>query len=123
MPDCARPGPPDLTYPDHGVRTDSNGDHVRSRFYRRHGLLHRARRASTHLDSSSPQIQHPSLLTLGVLGNLVSILIYFISASGVTIFGVPPQPLIAFGVLIKALEAVFVVASLYVLKALKAERH
>jgi hypothetical protein len=58
-----------------------------------------------------------SLLTLGVLGNLVSILIYFISTSGVTIFGVPPQPLIPFGVLIKALEAVFVLASLYVLKA------
>ena len=57
------------------------------------------------------------LLTLGVLGNLVSILIYFISTSGVTIFGVPPQPLIPFGVLIKALEAVFVLASLYVLKA------
>ena len=58
-----------------------------------------------------------TLLTLGVLGNLVSILIYFISTSGVTIFGVPPQPLIAFGVLIKALEAVFVLVSLYVLKA------
>ena len=58
-----------------------------------------------------------TLLILGVLGNLVSILIYFISTSGVTIFGVPPQPLIAFGVLIKALEAVFVLVSLYVLKA------
>ncbi len=58
-----------------------------------------------------------TLLTLGVLGNLVSILIYFISTSGVTIFGVPPQPLLAFGVLIKALEAVFVLVSLYVLKA------
>jgi len=58
-----------------------------------------------------------TLLTLGVLGNLVAILIYFISTSGVTIFGVPPQPLIAFGVLIKALEAVFVLVSLYVLKA------
>jgi hypothetical protein len=58
-----------------------------------------------------------SLLALGVHGNLVSILIYFISASGVTIFGVPPQPLIPFGVLIKALEAVFVLASVYVLKA------
>ena len=59
-----------------------------------------------------------SLLTLGILGNLVSILIYFISTSGVTIFGVPPQPLIPFGVLIKALEAVFVLASIYLLKAL-----
>jgi hypothetical protein len=58
-----------------------------------------------------------SLLVLGVLGNLISILIYFISASGVTIFGVPPQPLIPFGVLIKALEAVFVLASVYVLEA------
>ncbi len=62
-----------------------------------------------------------SLLALGVLGNLVSILIYFISASGVTIFGVPPQPLIPFGVLIKALEAVFVLASVYVLKAARSK--
>ena len=59
---------------------------------------------------------NPSLLTIGVLGNVVSILIYFISTSGVTIFGVPPQPLIPFGLLIKALETVFVLASLYVLK-------
>lgn|GEM_PF-2529524 len=62
-----------------------------------------------------------SFLALGVLGNLVSILIYFISASGVTIFGVPPQPLIPFGVLIKALEAVFVLASVYALKAARAK--
>ena len=65
----------------------------------------------------------PHLLTVGVLGNLVSILIYFISVSGVMIFGVPPQPLLPFGVLIKALEAVYVLASLYVLKALTAKRH
>ena len=39
-----------------------------------------------------------SLLSLGILGNLVSISTYFISTSGVTIFGVPPQPLIPFGV-------------------------
>jgi len=58
----------------------------------------------------------PLLLSLGVLGNLFSILIYFISTGGVTIFGVPPQPLIPFGVLIKALEAVYVIATLYVLK-------
>ena len=64
-----------------------------------------------------------TLLTLGILGNLVSILIYFISTSGVTIFGVSPQPLIPFGVLIKGLEAVFILASIYVLKALKAELH
>ena len=62
---------------------------------------------------------NPALLILGVLGNLVSIFIYFTSASGVTIFGVPPQPLIPFGVLVKALETLFVVASLYVLKAPK----
>jgi len=62
-----------------------------------------------------------SLLALGVLGNLVSILIYFISASGVTIFGVPPQPLIPFGVLIKALEAVFILASVYALKAARSK--
>ena len=61
-----------------------------------------------------------TLLILGILGNLVSIFIYFVSASGVTIFGVPPQPLIPFGVLIKALECVFVFSSLYVLKAGKA---
>ena len=62
---------------------------------------------------------NPALLILGVLGNLVSVFIYFISTSGVTIFGVPPQPLIPFGVLVKALETVFVIASLYVLKAPK----
>jgi hypothetical protein len=56
-----------------------------------------------------------SLLALGILGNLGSILIYFISTSGVAIFGVPPQPLIPFGILIKALEAVFVAASTYLL--------
>jgi len=55
------------------------------------------------------------LFVLGILGNLVSILIYFISTSGVTIFGVPSQPLIPFGILIKALEAVFVAASAYLL--------
>jgi hypothetical protein len=60
-----------------------------------------------------------SLLALGILGNLVSIFIYFISASGVTIFGVTPQPLIPFGVLIKALETVFVLTSLYVLRTMK----
>ena len=60
-----------------------------------------------------------SLLYIGVLGNLVSIFIYFISTSGATIFGVPPQPLIPFGVLIKALEAIFVLTSIYVLKGLK----
>ena len=65
---------------------------------------------------------NPSLLTIGILGNVVSILIYFISTSGVTMFGVPPQPLIPFGVLIKALETVFVLASLYVVKGLKVER-
>ena len=64
-----------------------------------------------------------SLLSLGILGNLVSISIYFISTSGVTIFGVPPQPLIPFGVLIKALEVVFVLASFYVLRALMTNNH
>lgn len=58
---------------------------------------------------------NPSLLAVGILGNLGSILIYFISTSGVTIFGVLPQPLILFGVLVKALEAVFVAASTYLL--------
>lgn len=61
-----------------------------------------------------------ALLTIGVLGNLLSIFIYFVSASGVTIFGVPPQPLIPFGVLIKALECVFVFSSIFVLKASRA---
>jgi hypothetical protein len=62
------------------------------------------------------------ILTLGILGNLVSILIYFISTSGMTIFGVPPQPLIPFGIMVKALEGVFVVASIYVLRILKCGR-
>jgi hypothetical protein len=56
------------------------------------------------------------LLTVGVLGNLVSIIIYFVSTSGVTIFGVIPQPLIPFAIIIKALEALFVLSSLYVMK-------
>jgi hypothetical protein len=56
------------------------------------------------------------LLTIGILGNLVSILIYFISVGGVTIFGVPPQPLIPFALVIKGLEVIFVLASIYVLK-------
>jgi hypothetical protein len=67
------------------------------------------------------KLNSSSLLALGVLGNLVSILIYFISTSGVTIFGVPPQPLIPFGALIKASEAVSVLASVYVLKAARSK--
>jgi len=55
------------------------------------------------------------LLIVGILGNLVSIIIYFISLSGLTIFGVPPQNGGVFAILIKALEAVFVLASIYVL--------
>jgi len=55
------------------------------------------------------------LLIVGILGNLVSIIIYFISLSGLTIFGVPPQNGGAFAILIKVLEVVFVLASIYVL--------
>jgi len=58
------------------------------------------------------------LLVVGVLGNLVSIIIYFVSLSGVTIFGVPPQNGGAFALLIKGLEAVFVVTSFYLMKNL-----
>jgi hypothetical protein len=58
-----------------------------------------------------------SLLALGVVGNLGSIVIYFVSAGGVTIFSVPPQPLIPFAFLIKTLEAVSVLASVYVMKS------
>jgi hypothetical protein len=61
----------------------------------------------------------PSLLSLGVFGNLVSIVIYFVSAAGVTLpFGVPPQPFGVFAVLVKALEAGFVLTSVYVLKSI-----
>ena len=56
------------------------------------------------------------LLILGILGNLVSIIIYFISLGGVTIFGVPPQNGGIFALLIKALEAVFVLASIDVMR-------
>ena len=60
-----------------------------------------------------------SLLALGVIGNLVSIVIYAVSSGGVTLpFGVPPQPFTFFGALIKVLEAVFVSASLYLLRVL-----
>ena len=56
------------------------------------------------------------LLALGVPGNLVSIVIYFVSLSGVTIFAVPPQNGGIFALIIKALEAVFVLASIYALR-------
>jgi hypothetical protein len=55
------------------------------------------------------------LLILGIVGNLGSIIIYFVSLGGVTIFGVPPQNGGVFALLIKALEAIFVLASIYVL--------
>ena len=57
------------------------------------------------------------LLALGIPGNLVSVVIYFVSLSGVTIFGVPPQNGGAFALLIKSLEVIYVVACFYVLKA------
>jgi len=60
-----------------------------------------------------------SLLVLGIPGNLLSVLIYFVSMSGVTIFGVPPQQFSLFAVLIKALESVFILASINVLKGLR----
>ena len=56
------------------------------------------------------------LLALGIPGNLVSIVIYFVSLSGVTIFAVPPQNGGVFALIIKALEAVFVLASIYALR-------
>ena len=59
-----------------------------------------------------------ALLALGVLGNVGSILIYFISISGVVIFGVLPQPLVPFAVLIKALEGLFIVTSAHLLSEL-----
>ena len=55
------------------------------------------------------------LVIVGILVNLVSIIIYFVSLSGVTIFGVPPQNGGTFALLIKALEAIFVLASIHVL--------
>jgi len=62
--------------------------------------------------------KNPLLFAVEILVNLASIAIYFISTAGVTFpFGVPPQPLIPFGVLIKLLEAVFIVASIYVLRS------
>ena len=57
------------------------------------------------------------LLTLGIPGNLVSIAIYFVSLSGVTILGVPPQNGGVFALIIKVLEAVFLKASIYVLRS------
>jgi hypothetical protein len=57
-----------------------------------------------------------TLLSVGILGNLVSIFIYLLSASGVTIFGVPPQPFSAFPLVVKALETAFILASVYVLR-------
>jgi len=60
------------------------------------------------------------LLSVGIFGNLVSIIIYFVSFGGVTIFGVPPQNGGVFALLIKTLEAIFVIASTYVLRSLQA---
>jgi len=57
-----------------------------------------------------------SLLIVGILGNLVSIVIYFVSLGGVTIFGVPPQNGGVFALLIKGLELIFVLASVHVLR-------
>jgi hypothetical protein len=57
-----------------------------------------------------------SLLALGILGFSFSIIIYFVSTQTWLPFGVPPQPLAPFAFVIKALEAVFVLASLYLLK-------
>jgi len=59
------------------------------------------------------------LLALAIPGNLVSIVIYFVSLSGVTIFGVPPQNGGIFALLIKALETVFVLVSIYVLRIVR----
>jgi hypothetical protein len=58
------------------------------------------------------------LLVAGIFGNLVSIIIYFISLNKVTIFGVPPQNGGAFALLIKGLEEIFVFASIEVLRRL-----
>jgi hypothetical protein len=57
------------------------------------------------------------LLAIGIPGNLVSVVIYFVSLSGVTIFGVPPQNGGFFALLIKTLEVVYVVDCVYVMKA------
>jgi hypothetical protein len=59
---------------------------------------------------------NPTLLVVGTVGNVFSILIYFISVAGVMLLGVPPQPLFAQGVIAKVLEGVFVAASLCVLR-------
>jgi hypothetical protein len=57
-----------------------------------------------------------SLLALGIFGFSVSIIIYFLSTQMWLPFGVPPQPLVPFAFLIKALEAIFIFASLYILR-------
>jgi hypothetical protein len=56
-----------------------------------------------------------SLRALGIFGFSVSIIIYFLSTQMWLPFGVPPQPLVPFAFLIKALEAIFILASLYIL--------
>ena len=62
---------------------------------------------------------HIHMLALGIPGNLVSIIIYFVSLSGVTILGVPPQNGGAFALVIKALETVFVLASIFIIERLR----
>ena len=58
-----------------------------------------------------------SLLALGICGFSFSIIIYFVSTQMWLPFGVPPQPLVPFAFVIKALEAIFVLASAHVLRA------
>lgn len=57
-----------------------------------------------------------SLLALGIVGFSFSIIIYFVSTQIWLPFGVPPQPLVPFAFVVKALEAIFVLASLYLLR-------
>lgn len=57
-----------------------------------------------------------SLLALGIFGFSFSIILYFVSTQMWLPFGVAPQPLVQFAFLIKALEAIFVLASLYMLR-------
>ncbi len=57
-----------------------------------------------------------SLLALGIVGFSFSIIIYFVSTQTWLPFGVPPQPLVPFAFVIKALEAIFILASVSLLR-------
>jgi len=57
-------------------------------------------------------VKNRLLMKIGILGNLVSILIYFVSVVTPLPFGVPQQRILGFAMACKSVEAIFVVGAL-----------